>query len=207
MFLANLLTVMLAAILSPGGLSSLDVSIHNGKLTIDVKNTELVVVLDEVARQGSFKVTSLDPEDLQGVIISETFINLPIKQGIDRLLTPWNYSYTTNSQTGTIKEIFLVSRKNGAIDKSPLTQQASKNYGPKSEAVPEFNPTKPSSPDMGQPFSILPETPQRPQEEPGLSQKSKDQEVSISPNNMALAQEEPGEFSLENLPLSTDEMP
>ena len=207
MILSNFVAVILASLLSSGVPSSLEISMNNGKMTIDVRNMELVAVLDEMAKQGSFKVTPLEPAELRGILISETFVDLPIKQGIDRLLTPWNFSYTTSSKTGVIKEIFLVSKKGGGGGARPILQKVSPKINTET-VVRRPDIAENSHPNVPQHFPISPETREAPQEEAGLpALDGEDEGIPQSQENLSYAKEEYDESPIENLSPGPDEMP
>ena len=68
-------------------------------LTINVRAVPLERVLLDLSRQDAFEVTILEEKAVRGHMVTEHFIQLPIEEGLDRILSNWNCSLAKNPKT------------------------------------------------------------------------------------------------------------
>ena len=108
---AIVLSIFLLGLFPPTVLLGADVHLNMDQLTVIVQNEPLNQVLMDLARQGQFDLTILQENELEGETISEEFHNLPIHEGVQRLLPAWNYGLTKHKKTGLIRHMFVVSKR------------------------------------------------------------------------------------------------
>jgi len=91
--------------------------VHDGKLTVHAESAPLSDVLIEIGRQAGLTIALAGekktgevamPDDL----VSDDFVDLPLEQGIARLLAGWEYSWVKDLTTGALKEVYLRARMN-----------------------------------------------------------------------------------------------
>ena len=88
-----------------------EVRLEKNYLTVQVKDTIIEEVLDELGRQGEMKVIAFEDTRIGNVRISKTFWNLPLEEGLDRLLSNWNYGLSRDKSTGRITTLYIVSKR------------------------------------------------------------------------------------------------
>lgn len=180
-----LLWIVLAniGILSAADPTLAELSLQDDRLTINVNAVPLEMILHDLSRQGAFQVTVLEKQGTRGLLVTEHFDQLPIEEGLNRLLADWNYSLTKTPGSGKIQEVFLVSRRNNSKDSSAISHSVS----PIPHAEP--SPRNPDTPDAGPPISP---------EDPDFTDDAEDEEsVDFSPEESE-TEEEP--FTEDMLP-------
>ena len=105
----NALFLILAAV-TLGTPSQAEVHLGKNTLSVNVHETAIREVLDKLARQGDINVIALEKTQVGNVKISKRFWNLPLEEGLDRLLTGWNYGLKRDQSTGKIVTLYLVSQ-------------------------------------------------------------------------------------------------
>lgn len=157
--------------------------LRDDRLTINVKAVPLETILHDLSRQGAFQVTVLEKQTTRGLLVTEHFDQLPIEEGLNRLLADWNYSLTKSPKSGQIQEVFLVSRRDNSKDSSAISQSAS----PVGHA-------EPSSQNPNVPGAVTPISP----ENPDFANEAEDEEsVDFTPEESE-TEEEP--FTEDMLP-------
>lgn len=108
--------VFIAAIATSLGATPLPkVTIDSGKLTLDADQTSLSEVLAIIGRQAEFTTFIMNEGAIKTAQVTDDFTNIPLKRGIERLLRDWNYALLTDQQTGAIKELYILGRKDEAV--------------------------------------------------------------------------------------------
>ncbi len=124
-----IITLSLITSLSP---CKAEVYLTKEKLTVDIHNTTMNDVLEDIRHQGHFTIVALEETKIGNVRISKKFWNLPLEAGLARLLTGWNYGINRNESTGKISTLYLVSQRTDSSSVSPpqphsTTQQSNPN--------------------------------------------------------------------------------
>ena len=88
-----------------------EVHLEENRLTVNVQETSIDEVFQELSQQGDIKVVALEETNIGNVRISKRFWNLPIEEGLDRLLSGWNYGLQRDHSTGKIVTLYLVSQQ------------------------------------------------------------------------------------------------
>ncbi|GJL64845.1 MAG: hypothetical protein NPIRA04_34990 [Nitrospirales bacterium] len=78
---------------------------------VDIDDVSINDILDDLRDQGDFNIVALEERKIGNVKISKKFWNLPLEEGLDRLLSGWNYGVTRDVTTGTITTLYLVSQR------------------------------------------------------------------------------------------------
>ena len=88
-----------------------EVHLEENRLTVNVQEITIEEVFQELSQQGDINVVALEETNFGNVKISKRFWNLPLEEGLDRLLSGWNYGLHRNQSTGKIVTLYLVSRQ------------------------------------------------------------------------------------------------
>ncbi len=113
-----------------------EVQVTQNKLTMNVDGATFHEVLHTLTEQAQIDIVTLEETNIGNVTISKRFWGLPLEEGIQRMLSGWNYGITRDVSTGKIKTLYLVSRRNdsstlgslpAALASSPSNQDVSQS--------------------------------------------------------------------------------
>ncbi len=96
--------------------SHAEVHVHEHELTAHLKEASLARVLKKIGRQAGFDIAVLNESDYHKAVVSYALENVPLEQGLERLLNGWNYGFSKNPTTGTVQRLIIVSRRTGVIE-------------------------------------------------------------------------------------------
>ncbi len=88
-----------------------EVFLAHNTLTVNVQGATIREVLKTLTRQAHIKIVSLEETNIGNVKISKKFWNLPLEEGIHRVLSGWNYGISRDVHTGKITTLYLVSQR------------------------------------------------------------------------------------------------
>ncbi|GJL66367.1 MAG: hypothetical protein NPIRA05_13380 [Nitrospirales bacterium] len=88
-----------------------EVRLTHDTLTVNIDNAGMNDILDDIRDQGDFNIVVFEETKIGNVTITKKFVNLPLEEGLDRLLSGWNYGITRDVTTGKITTLYLVSRR------------------------------------------------------------------------------------------------
>ncbi|GJL52803.1 hypothetical protein [Candidatus Nitrospira salsa] len=88
-----------------------EVRLTHNTLTVNIDDAEMNDILADLRDQGKFKILAFEERKIGNVKISKKFWNLPLEEGLDRLLSGWNYGITRDLSTGKINTLYLVSQR------------------------------------------------------------------------------------------------
>ncbi len=77
--------------------SGLDISLENGRLTMNVRDASLSRVLRAVAAEGGFALDMVGQLDSK---VSQSFENIPIERAVRRIVGRWSYIIELAQSTG-----------------------------------------------------------------------------------------------------------
>jgi len=99
---------------SPEPATAMLIVYAKGRLSLRVRNQSLAAVLDEISRQSGIAITSAP--DLNGESVSIEFQDLPLAEGLQRLLHTWDafYFYGGASADPVLQAIWVYPRGVGA---------------------------------------------------------------------------------------------
>ena len=100
-----------------------EVQVSENKLTIDVKESPLGWILKEIEGQADIRFTLMGKEEIAEALVSEGFRDLPLEEGIPRLLGRWDYAFVTDQKTGGLKEVYILSRNSKGEASSMETEK------------------------------------------------------------------------------------
>lgn len=126
-FMAILTLMMLT---SPG---QAEVYLDQDRLTVNVSETTAKDVLNDVALQGHITIVVLDHTQIGQVKISRRFWNIPLEEGLERILNGWNYGLSRNRLTGKISTVYLLAQRIRTVSPSqsqPILTHNSQNISP-----------------------------------------------------------------------------
>ncbi len=89
-------------------------------LTANLFDESLSSVLGEIQKQTNITVAILDPVDYNSALVSDVFGELPLEQGLERLLKGWNYGISKHFQTGEVQMVVIGSRRKPMADMALL---------------------------------------------------------------------------------------
>ena len=101
-----------------------EVQLQEGLLTVSVEQLPLEEVLGELTRQADIQVIVLEHTTVGRVNISTQFWNVPVEEGLDRLLRGWNYGLGRDPATGRIATVYLVSPRTVDSSRHPFPHSA-----------------------------------------------------------------------------------
>lgn len=96
--------------------SHAEVHVHQQELTAYVKEASLAKILTKIGRQAGFDITVLNESDYQKAVVSDVLEDVPLEQGLERLLNGWNYGLSKDPTTSTIRKLIIVSRRTGIVE-------------------------------------------------------------------------------------------
>ncbi len=96
--------------------SHAEVHVHQQELTAHVKKASLAKVLTKIGRQAGFDIAVLNESDYHKARVSDVLKDVPLEQGLARLLNGWNYGFSKDPTTGTVRQLIIVSRRTGVIE-------------------------------------------------------------------------------------------
>lgn len=94
-----------------------NVTIQQGRMSVDLKEASLVSVAKDIEKQSG--ITFKGDDSLLEEKVSVSFKDLPLEQGIKRILATLNYSFLFDSQ-GEISQVMIVSE--GSVPSAPQPQ-------------------------------------------------------------------------------------
>ncbi len=98
-----------------------EVFLAQNTLTVNVQGATIHEVLKTLTEQAQIKIIALEETNIGHVRISKKFWNLPLEEGIHRVLSGWNYGISRDTRTGRITTLYLVSQRIDTSDiSSPL---------------------------------------------------------------------------------------
>ena len=83
-----LLSIGLLNVPAPG---FAEVSLQHDRLTLHVQAMPLEEVLLDLSQEGIFRITILNSRASKRSVVSEQFDELPVEEGLERLLAGWKY--------------------------------------------------------------------------------------------------------------------
>lgn len=86
-----------------------EVRLTQDLLTVDIHEAPLTDVLNDLRHQGKLTIVAVEDIQIGNVKISKKFWNIPLEEGLDRLLSGWNYGISRNVTTGKVSTLYLVS--------------------------------------------------------------------------------------------------
>lgn len=108
-FLIQIITLLLLSLPCQA-----EVFLAQNKLTINVQGATIHEVLNTLTQQAQIKIVALEETNIGHVKISKKFWNLPLEEGIHRVLSGWNYGISRDTRTGRITTLYLVSQRTDA---------------------------------------------------------------------------------------------
>ncbi len=105
-FLIHIITLLLLSLPCQA-----EVFLAQKTLTINVHGATIHDVLKTVTQQAQIKIVALEETNIGNVRISKKFWNLPLEEGIHRVLSGWNYGISRDTRTGRITTLYLVSQR------------------------------------------------------------------------------------------------
>lgn len=88
-----------------------EVFLAHNTLTLNVHDAIIRDVLKTLTQQAQIKIVALEETNIGNVKISKKFWNLPLEEGIHRVLSGWNYGISRDTRTGRITTLYLVSQR------------------------------------------------------------------------------------------------
>ena len=88
-----------------------EVFLAQNTLTINVHGATIHDVLKTLTQQAQIKIVALEETNIGNVKISKKFWDLPLEEGIHRVLSGWNYGISRDIHTGRITTLYLVSQR------------------------------------------------------------------------------------------------
>lgn len=116
----GLLTVW---ILLVGASPDMKVQVNSDRLTVQVREIALSEVLEAIEEQANVTFTVIAADYNGEVNVSDDFTNLPLEQGIARLMGRWDYALVRDKETMRLKEIYIVARAENDQVSSSIQQQ------------------------------------------------------------------------------------
>ncbi|GJL54657.1 MAG: hypothetical protein NPIRA02_17890 [Nitrospirales bacterium] len=90
-----------------------DVIVNERTLTAHLTDASLVAVMDQIARQTGIRIDVVDTTKYVNSMISDTFEDMPLEQGIERLLNGWNFGLSKDPVSGAVRTLMIVSHRTG----------------------------------------------------------------------------------------------
>ncbi len=112
-FLIKIITLVLLSVPCQA-----EVFLAQNTLTIDVQGATIHEVLQTLTQQTQINIVALEETNIGHVKISKKFWNLPLEEGIHRVLSGWNYGISRDTRTGRITTLYLVSQRIDTSDTS-----------------------------------------------------------------------------------------
>ena len=100
--------------------ASSEVFVNSGRVTIKVHNASLNKVLEKIEYHGRFPIVVADKVDLKKFRISEQLEDVPLEEGLHRILLHWNYALTKDLSTGLVNSLFIASKRE---DVPPIAEE------------------------------------------------------------------------------------
>jgi len=105
--LAGMLMVwILLAAASP----SMKVEVDSDMLTVHVRDAVLSQVLEAIGEKADLNFIAIGETNIAEATVSADITNLPLEQGITRLLAGWDYALVRDKKTMRLKEIYIIAR-------------------------------------------------------------------------------------------------
>ncbi len=105
-FLIHIITLLLLSVPCQA-----EVFLAQNTLTINVHGATIRDVLKTLTQKAQIKIVALEETNIGNVKISKKFRNLPLEEGIQRVLSGWNYGISRDTRTGRITTLYLVSQR------------------------------------------------------------------------------------------------
>ena len=103
--------------------SHAEVHVHGQGLTVHLQKASLERVLKKIGRQAGFDIAILNESDYHKAVVSGALEDVPLEQGLARLLNGWNYGFSKDPTTGTLRQLIIVSRRTGVIETASVATQ------------------------------------------------------------------------------------
>lgn len=94
-----------------------EVSVHGQGLTANLDHASLSRVLMKICEQADMDITIVDGSEYHKAIVSDVFDDVPLEQGLDRLLNGWNYGLIKSARTGALQTLIVLSRRTGVVER------------------------------------------------------------------------------------------
>ncbi len=121
-----------------------EVNVHGQGLTARLKNASLARVLTKIGRQAGIDIAVLNESDYHKAVVSDVLENIPLEQGLERLLNGWNYGFSKDPTTGTVRRLMIVSRRTGVIETSSIATHVQISSNSVKEKDPDHNIEEPN---------------------------------------------------------------
>jgi hypothetical protein len=141
----SLVLVIICLSLAPLFAGAESVTIQNGRMSVDLKEASLLGVAKDIEKQSG--IAFKGDESLLEEKVSVSFKDLPLEQGIKRILANMNYSLMFDNR-GEVSEVMLMSEGSGSGAPQPQVRPAPARTGSPSpgERRPVVRRPRPSSP-------------------------------------------------------------
>jgi hypothetical protein len=108
--MVNRLGLLIVWIVLTGASPSMKVEMHSDMLTIHVRDAALSQVLEAIGEGAGLKFIAVGKNNIAEVHVSDDFTDLPLEEGVARLLAGWDYALIRDKETMRPKEIYIVTR-------------------------------------------------------------------------------------------------
>jgi len=95
------------------GASPLGIQVQSGKLTVHASGASLRDVLGAITEQGGVTFKTIGRDEIPEASVTEEFTELPMEQGIARLLSKWDYALVKEEGTDRLKEVYIFASGGG----------------------------------------------------------------------------------------------
>ena len=106
---SSLKIMVLWVFLTPA--SYAEVIVHEQAITAHLERSSLSQVLMKIGQQAGIDIAVTKGSDYRKAVVSEVLENVPLEEGLSRLLNGWNYGLVKNANTGAIHILMVVSRR------------------------------------------------------------------------------------------------
>lgn len=111
--------LIVAGLLYAGTACSATVAMDAGQLTVQAVNTALREVLAAISKQANIEMEMMGDVNLGETLVSVDFNDIPLEQGLARLLSGWNYALVTDETSGELRKIFILSARDVVASEPP----------------------------------------------------------------------------------------
>ncbi len=108
----------LVAMLFFAGDGHADVTVNGQDVTAHLADASLAKVMRQIGQKAGIQIDILHKADYHNAVISDVFENMPLEQGLDRLLNGWNYGLSKDPKTGLVRRLMIVSRRSSVGEMS-----------------------------------------------------------------------------------------
>ncbi|MCA9473023.1 MAG: hypothetical protein MRJ96_09350 [Nitrospirales bacterium] len=97
-----------------------EVRVSGHDLSVNLEDASLARVMEQIGWEAGIDIAIMNALDYRNAVISEAFTDMPLEQGLDRLLNGWNYGLSKDPASGAVRTVMIVSRRTSEAEAHPV---------------------------------------------------------------------------------------